>query len=188
MSRDILNPKYWRQRLDQAKAAREVHRAIFVTTSEKWNEIEKVHKDQLAKIINPTDSILDVGCGWGRLLSLLPSTWEGQYVGVDLSPDFIRMAQNAFFHSTKLRLHAFPFLNPQFVLGDMLDLRTFQQLSQYQTNGKFDWAVMISFRPMVIRELGIEKWEIIKKRVATLTKNLLYLEYDPKVGAEIETS
>jgi len=43
--------------------------------------------------INPTDSVLDVGCGTGRLLCELASTYQGaRLAGIDPSPEMLAIA------------------------------------------------------------------------------------------------
>jgi SAM-dependent methyltransferase len=48
--------------------------------------------------ITPNDSILDVGCGFGDLLSFLSETinYTGKYTGIDITPEFISVSQNKF--------------------------------------------------------------------------------------------
>jgi ubiquinone/menaquinone biosynthesis C-methylase UbiE len=41
--------------------------------------------------INSNDSILDVGCGFGDLLTFLKETinYQGKYTGIDITPEFL---------------------------------------------------------------------------------------------------
>src|SRR5688572_5696278 len=92
MTQPILDPQYWKERLEQAQRGH-LHHAVFRCPLDRWQRIEARHSEILARLIGPTDSVLDAGCGYGRLLDLLPATWRGGYLGVDLSPDLIRLAE-----------------------------------------------------------------------------------------------
>lgn len=162
MKKPIFDPEYWRKRLEIAV---EPHHAIFVCVTEKWRRIEEKHREILGRIIQPTDSILDAGCGWGRLLELMPDDWCGDYTGVDISPDFLGMA-------------AYNYPQRHFILGD---IRCVVNLDK-----TYDYAVMISIRPMMIREAGVRIWNVMEKALRTVSRKLLYLEYDEKDEGSIE--
>lgn len=153
MTEPILDPDYWKQRLKQA---REPHQAIFRCPLDRWLRIEDRHREILGYLISPRDSILDAGCGWGRLLTLLPGDWDGRYLGVDLSPDFIAKAQGAY-------------PKKEFIVGDLRAL---------EFPDRFDWAILISIRPMVKRNLGDGIWEQMEVELKRVARRLLYLEYD----------
>lgn len=75
-------------------------------------------------------TVLDVGCGYGRLLDFLASkkAYIGEYLGIDIVPEFIEKA---------IRIHA---VNPkkpesQFLVGDFL--------AQDFTYRKFDVAISL---------------------------------------------
>lgn len=71
-----------------------------------WNEMR-----QFAEYVQPGQTVLDLGCGNGRLLDALPTPLN--YVGVDLSEALIEQARSKFVdHSSQ----------PQFTVGDMRDL------------------------------------------------------------------
>lgn len=162
--RPILDLEFWRKRLFDARRG-ELHHAVYVCPKAEWDAICERHRKILAETIRPTDKILDCGCGWGRLLDLMPLDWHmrslhsHQYLGVDLSPDFIQLAKE---------------LRPQhyFLVGD---LRRLHEV----TNGGYDIAVLISVRGMVIRELGRDVWNEMEIQIRKVAKRLLYLEYTP---------
>jgi cyclopropane fatty-acyl-phospholipid synthase-like methyltransferase len=137
-------------------ASDEQHRAIYMTDRDTWEAIEQRHKQILARTIGPQDSILDAGCGWGRLLTLLPPSWNGGYLGIDLSPDFIALARKRHRGRT-------------FWCASLLNLPP--------VHGTYDWAVFISIRPMVIKNLGQQAWDIMEANLRQVAKKLLYLEY-----------
>lgn len=153
MSNPVLDPDYWAERL---RTAREQHRAICECDLDKWRSYEAKHKEILKRLIKPTDSVLDIGCAWGRLLDLLPP--HGKYCGVDLSPDFIKMA-----------MHKFP--GKRFILGDARNLYKF-------VDAEFDWSVLVSIVPMLRREVSDEVADQVVKEALRVSRRVLYLEYD----------
>jgi SAM-dependent methyltransferase len=165
MPKPILDPAFWRERLASAK---EPHHAIFVCPGEQWRRIEAKHREILARTIGPADSVLDAGCGWGRLLGLMPEGWGGYYLGVDLSPDFIAAAKPRAVHQRR-----------EFYCADLRDL-------DFLESGGFDWAVAVSVRPMVRRELGEETWRQMERELRRVARRRLYLEYDPDCEGFVE--
>lgn len=175
MTEPILEPDYWRKRLADA---RERHHAVFCCPLGTWQAIEAKHREILTRHIKPCDSVLDAGCAWGRLLDLLPDHWKGTggYLGVDLSPDFIALARKE---------------HPDYVFR-ISDLRAIDnRLDDNDTSPnalclKFDWAVLISIRPMVKRNLGDEVWAAMETELRRVAKRLLLLEYDPASEGSVE--
>ena len=157
---DIANPGYWRERIEKAK---ELHHSIFICDAARWERIENKHRQILANHILFADNVLDAGCGYGRLLGMMPRMWVGGYVGVDISPDLISLSvyDNAFI---------------------CCDLRNIP----LETEPKFDWCVLISIRPMVIRNLGKKEWDKMEMECRRLSKKLLYLEYDETDEGSVE--
>lgn len=156
MAEPILDPAYWRSRLQTAPYGC-LHHAVFKCPKERWQRIEEEHRAVLAAQVEDTDCVLDAGCGYGRLLDLMPRTWTGGYIGVDLSPDFVLLAQQRY----QLR---------QFLVGDLrkLPFRDFE----------FDVAVLVSIRPMVRRNLGEAAWLEMQAELNRVSERLLFLEYD----------
>lgn len=164
MSEPILDPRYWARRLrDAPKGA--LHHAIFKCPIDRWLRIEEKHREILKKVIHSDDNIYDGGCGWGRLISLLPQDWKGWYLGVDVSPDFIHIANEQYPSVT----------HPTccFSVGDLRGVGK----KPYGGN-KFDWAILVSIRPMFIRNVGQEGWDEIQMGLMRIAKRILFLEYD----------
>lgn len=164
MSEDIANPAYWKDHLYRAQKFTELHHSIFRCPLETWMKIEAKHKQIIAQHVGNTDSVLDCGCGYGRLLTMMPKDWEGGYLGVDISPDMIDLARE--WHSGR-----------QFVISD---LRNLQWIGH-----KYEWAILISMRPMIRRNMGDEVWEQIKKQIRQHANKLIFLEYDESDSGEI---
>lgn len=173
MTEPIHDTEYWRKRLVTAPEEN-LHHAIFRCPKSHWERIEAKHREILAYYIKDTDLILDCGCGWGRLYDLLPRVYglHRRYLGIDLSPDFIALAR---------KLHpGIPFQE-----GDLLNLSSVF-LPTDPDLGEWDWAVMISIRPMVKRNMGEKVWAQMEEQIRKVAKKLLYLEYDPDDEGSVE--
>lgn len=160
----VGDPLYWRERLDKAKRLGSLHHAVFLCPEERWTRIEDKHREILAKVLKPDTSVLDCGCGYGRLLTLMPDWWRGAYLGVDVSPDFVQLA-----------METFP--GREFLCADLLQGGDF---------GEWDLAVLISVRPMVKRNLGEKVWETMEGVVRGAAKRVLCLEYDAACSGFLE--
>lgn len=168
MSKPIFESSFWSERL---RTARQPHHAVFVCQKPHWDAIAARHREIIARHVRPADAILDAACGWGRMIDLLPPG-EYEYVGVDLSPDFIDLAR---------REH--PQSRYEFVVGDLRDL---SGVLEARRGRKFDWAIAISVKHMVIREAGMEAWQTIENELKRVSKKILYLEYDTNDEGTIE--
>lgn len=162
MAEPVDSPAYWAERLAAAREKGELHQAVFICPGEKWKAIEAKHREILAKLIGPNDRILDAGCAWGRLLGLLPEKWQGTYLGIDLSPDFIKMARELYPH----RL---------FLVGDL------RNLPDHLPNKGFDWGILISIKPMVVGQMGQAAWEAMEQELRLVCNKLLFLEYNEQL-------
>lgn len=161
MSEDVLNPDYWENRLATTKT---LHQSVFLNSTEEWRRIEDKHRKILARHIKRKTSILDLGCGYGRLLSLLPRYWNGKYLGIDICPAFIDLARRAY-------------------RGRKFKVRNMEDLSGIV---EFDLGILISVRPMLIRNIGGEYWDKVHEGIRKVAHNLLYLEYDYTDEGELE--
>lgn len=151
----ISDVGYWRDRLHKAKLQ---HHAIYMCGQAEWDAIADKHREILAKLVGAHDSVLDAGCGWGRMLTLMPTDWSGDYCGIDLSPDFIRMAKTEY---------------PQtdFQVGDLRDLSGLG-------DKVYDWAILISIRRMVINNMGQSAWDQMEGQLKQHARRLLFLDYE----------
>lgn len=175
MSELISDPRYWARRLREAQSKGLLHEAIFKVNLDRWRLIEDKHREILKAHLKKVVSVLDCGCGWGRLLTLAPTDWNGGYVGVDLSPDFVNLARKNF--PTK-----------DFVVGDLRDLSFLSDYAPLHAGpgDKFDLAVLISIRPMIRRNLGDEVWAKVEAEIRKWAAKILYLECDPEDGGSLE--
>lgn len=163
----VLSPEYWESRSKRSKETGQRHQAVFLCHFSKWKAIETRHREILRETIRPTDSVLDVGCGYGRLIDMMPDDWTGRYVGVDVYDGFV---------SEGIERHRGRPCT-EFVTADVRDLGGFPF--------RFDWAVMISVRPMIKRNCGEGVWGEMERVVKSLVGRILYLEYDENDKGEI---
>jgi SAM-dependent methyltransferase len=151
----ILSLAYWKKRIEEAQWE---HSSVFITDPDTWAAVEARHREILSAMIAPFDSIFDAGCAWGRLLDLLPKNWNGRYLGVDLSPDFLEIAKKRY-------------KGKRFLEADLRDLHT--------VIGGYDWAICISIKEMVIRNLDRRVWFGIELELRRIARRVLLLEYSP---------
>lgn len=150
MPNNVGDTEFWKVRLKEAWRIGELHKSVYNTIKEDWEFICKVHKTICDRII--IGKVLDVGCGYGRL-----SEWfRDDYSGIDFSEDFIKKAKELY-------------PRKEFIQGDIKDMP--------YVDKEFDWAVCISIKEMVERELGLDVWQEMKKEIMRVAKKVLVLEY-----------
>jgi len=131
-----------------------VHYSVFRVSKENWEKIQKSHNRVVKEYIDSeNDQVLDVGCAFGR--TYIKNIKN--YVGIDLSPDFINIAKEKY-------------PDKSFINVDM---------ENYHPEFKFDWAICSSIKEMIIRENGIEDWEKKEEHLKKICKRILILEYTP---------
>ena len=167
MPEPVTNPDYWKERLRSALLRGKLHEAVFLENETRWKAIEEKHSRILCRHIGREDSILDAGCGYGRMLDLLPSYWQGLYQGIDVCKEFIDLAKAKYS------------VDYDFAVGSLHDMSKFADRA-------FDWAILISVRPMLIRNMGEEYWLKCERELKRVAKKLLYLEYDPNDNGSVE--
>lgn len=138
---------FWKERLETAQ---ELFHSVFKTSRGDWEYILKCHLEILAKL-KVSGKILDAGCGYGRLSIYFPD-----YLGIDLSPDLIAKARELYPEKT-------------FAVGDL----TATGLEDKQ----FDWAICISIKGMIERELGPSYWKKMEDELKRVAHKVLILEY-----------
>lgn len=162
----IGQARYWARRLREAQEG-QLHHSIFKCPLDRWRRIEDKHREIILSTILANESVLDAGCGYGRLLGLIYPNWQGRYHGFDLSPDFIALARE---------------IRPgrEFAVGLMEEYPLTFPPKMY------DWGVLISIRPMVKRHQGEEAWNRMETALRHACDKLLYLEYDETDQGSVE--
>ena len=186
--RPVHTPEYWKQRLAEAP---DLRRAMWVENDDCWDRAEAKHRAILAREIKPTDSVLDAGCGYGRLLDLMPKEWKGNYLGIDISPELTAKA---------IVLHP----DHHFRVNDLTSLKYMEKCAKcgwpcpaglMLFTGQcpkcdcsswdpfqFDVAVCMMLRHMLTAHVGIEYWQRVEKELLRVAKRLLVLEPEEVLG------
>lgn len=71
-----------------------IQAAVYDASPQHEEVIRAKGRQVLAEFVRPGMSVLDLGCGFGAVRSLLP--WDVRYVGVDLFSVFIEEARRVF--------------------------------------------------------------------------------------------
>jgi len=156
MPKPIDKIEFWKERIETAVKP---HYSVYVIHEVGWKQIFNAHKTIISQLIKPTDTVLDAGCGYGRMSVLFDN-----YTGVDFSPDFIELATKQF-------------PNKNFIQADLKKLPFHEE--------QFDWAICVSIKKMVEDNLGIETWESMAKELKRVAKKVLILEYEDPNPYEI---
>lgn len=153
MFNDVTNPVFWRDRLSTCGG--DLQRAMFTGSSD---EFATAHADQMRQLhkagIRPTDSVLDVGCGYGRLLTLMPADWAGDYVGIDVSPDLIALARILY---PARRFHVIDRGRMPFV------------------DERFDVAVAVWLRTMLVDNGKLDVWQRVELEMCRVARRVIII-------------
>jgi ubiquinone/menaquinone biosynthesis C-methylase UbiE len=155
-NKPIDKPEFWKQRIDTAQ---QEHFSVYVIEKNGWNLINQIHKKIILDNIPKDANVLDAGCAYGRWADLFEN-----YIGIDLSPDFIKLAEGK--HKDK-----------KFLVGNLKNLPFVDK--------EFDWSVCVSIKKMVIDNLGDEEWNKIEKELKRVSKKILILEYEMPLEFEV---
>lgn len=156
MSEPIFDPAYWRTRLAKAYETERAWAAVFDLSHRAWDAMRDRHKAFLRTHIKRDDAVLDIGCGWGRLLGMMPEFWlRNVYHGVDLSPDMIDMAQRIY--------PEYPF-----TIHDIRDPIVLPR--------KFDVAVCIGIRHMILAHMSEAVWNQMLRNIRPHVRQVICME------------
>lgn len=150
----VLDPAYWRHQLKRAGA--NLHLAVWCSPRRWLRHHDRRHRLVLEKFVGPRQSVLDAGCAYGRLLGVMPESWAGDYLGVDLCPEFVDLAR---------RRHP----GREFLVADLRDLGAVRR--------RYDWAVLVSVKHTVIGNAGLEVWAQAEAELRRVAGRLLFLEW-----------
>lgn len=154
----VLDKGFWRGRYKNAQklGPKHHHKAVYDISDEVWDRIQLEHGEILQKFFHPyiKTSVLDAGCGMGHLAEILPDNIN--YIGVDISPEFVTHAQ---------RSHP----NRTFEVGDISHLRF--------PDHSFDLCICRSVRSMIVANYGDCAWRPIEKELLRVSNRLITLDY-----------
>lgn len=168
MPEPIFDPDYWRRRLSSGP----LHHSVFKCDYQRFLRIEEQHRRILFEKIGQYHGVLDVGCGYGRLLSLMPDNWKGEYLGIDLAPAMVDAAHRN--HGDLISAEMKKSGLRRFEVMDVRDLVK----REWEFIPRFDWAVLISVRGMIINNEGAAVWDKIQAQLHAVCERTLVLEYD----------
>lgn len=166
---NVTDPEWWAARVRACGG--DLQRAQFDGNAEAFAAHHNRQMNELRRAgIKPTDSVLDAGCGYGRLLTMMPPEWDGYYCGVDSCREFIQIAQvlwsgRLFFRSDLTIVYDELGFNGYFYHGQGLKYLD-----------KFDVAVCVWVRSMLVsRELG-ETWGKIETELHRVARRVVVID------------
>lgn len=156
---DVTNPDYWRDRMYGAFASGERHRLMFNGSVEQFNEVESQQKKAL-RAIRRGQSVIDVGCGYGRLPELLRvQGWTGRYVGYDVSPDLVGVARKWWPDKSTHSFHVADLIN-----------------SPPVPSSRADWAVALWIKTMLANSGMLPEWDRIEEWMGRVAHQVLVID------------
>lgn len=155
MVEPVQDPLFWKKRIE--KCGGQLHRAIFNGSIDQFSPLEQRHRLYLREKIGLGDSVIDCGCGYGRLTDFLPDGYHGFYWGVDISPDLILLGR---------------ILHPDYRLS-VMDLRDMSAIPSQS----LDHAVVCSIKTMVIRNCGQGEWDKMEAEINRVARKVHYLTF-----------
>ena len=168
MNKPVEDPEFWKARLQETMDTRpkELYRSVLNLTRPVMDRAEAAHRTLLRAVVQDATAVLDVGCGIGRILDCLPTSWRGNYLGIDISPELLDAARRR--HPKK-----------DFVLCRAQDVRR-------QTEGTYDVAIACSFKSMIVANVGEETWQKMRSAVLECAEMLVILEIGDPFRMEVE--
>lgn len=167
----VQSPEFWRDRLfDVVSRGDDLHKAVYNVDYSAWSSINEQCRTIIGNLARPGQIVLDAGCGYGSLAPFVP---DGVfYVGVDISPDLIELANRR--HGSKA---VNPRPNTRFIVGTLLALPF--------RDREFDLVVVRSIRKMVIRNQGEAAWLPLDREVRRVGQRVLWMEYEEGLVWEV---
>ena len=154
MTEPIFDPLFWKERLKNCQG--QIHKSVVHIAKSQLDEINLEHKKQLLDSIEELDSVLDVGCGYGRILPLMPTHWTGSYTGIDICPEFIEQCKKDY-HNKEFKV---------------MDMRFLQFPAK-----SFDVGIVSGIKNMVIRNKSLDEWILIESELHRVCKRLVFLTF-----------
>ena len=143
-NKPVNTSEFWKERIEQSKHTGDIRHSVFRAPQQEWDKVCSDHQNIIETFIGKHSDVLDAGCGYGRGIDLMPLDWDGRYVGVDQSQDFIDIAEQKY-------------------TDDRYEFYCENLTSLPFDDGEFDVAICTSVMIMVVQNLGWFKWEEIQK-------------------------
>lgn len=173
---EILIDNFWAERLKLAvrRGKHQHHRAVYDLVKDEMDKIDEKHREILARHITIGSSILEVGCGYGRVIPLLPPEVH-TYIGVDKSKSMIDFGR-------KWTKTLTPDVLPKHIMlltGDGGEVLS-NEMDRY-----YDVVFVVSVREMLIKHGLKEMWGKIFAEGCRVGKKFIILEYDVTSEGEV---
>lgn len=152
MSMPVTDPAFWRERVYVALARGEIHRLIFDGSLDQLKPFDDRLRAALS-VVRGMDTVLDVGCGYGRALTLTPRGWRGEYHGVDASEDLVEVAR--VIHPDR----RFDVAKGEYTLK-----------ACEATGRRFDWVVFGWMRTMLVDNGHADLWRKMEASAAAVAR------------------
>ena len=158
MTLPVMDKEFWKERLfDAISHGKDLHQVIYNTDYAVWRGVQERTKEIFHGVINNGTKVLDAGCGYGSAYEVICGTY---YVGIDISPELIRIAKTRHPHA-------------DFRVGNLTSLPEFE-------NGYFDVCICRSLRGMILSNVGVVEWNRIEKELKRVSKKVYLIEYGDK--------
>ena len=153
--RAVRDIEFWRERLRDLK---DPIKAIIDNFD--WEPVDKFHLSAIRKHIQPHETVLDIGCGPGRIAHWFAPE---QYTGIDFVPEFVELANER---------------NPKY----HFQVHDIKEPMPYEDNW-FGLAIGISVREIFITGSSEEEWRKALKEILRVASVFIHLPYgnnDPR--------
>lgn len=163
----VTDPGFWRRRILWAAAAgKSISSVIWDTDPATWEAMNAETRRILKRHLQAGEKVLDVGCGFGGLVPLLPKGVH--YLGIDVSPELVEVA--------RLRYPDFSFR-----------VESARAFAASAAPKSVSWAVCRSVRKMLIREEGEDYWGRVLADLVRTAHQVLILEYEELPSRSVVT-
>jgi len=166
---------FWQERIYRAFAqGGMLHQVILNDSYDLWCWIQSAYAKLVKEHIPPGAMVLDAGCGYGALLSCFDeAALPVRYVGVDFSPDLIRLAKLRYIEQDITpAVH-----RREFAVARLESLP--------YPDKHFHWTVVRSVDGMIKESLSPEAWEPMHKELRRVSQRILLGGYPTQVGDPI---
>lgn len=156
-SEEYFNDDFWKPRVQEARLTKQYYQCIFRMSDEYYIRVQNKTKELLTSInlVNEDVTILDMGCGIGSIIDILPKHNPLKYLGIDLSTSVIGLARE---------------LHPDYVF-EVADARSIRYPDK-----QFDLTIARYFFRPIVEKIGKEVADICLEEVKRVSKTLLIID------------
>lgn len=161
--REVFEQEYWRKRIVHAISIGKIRDAICIISDSDWSKIQYNTSKALKELLNPDESVIDIGCGIGSLLECYPFDPQ-KYLGTDFCDYLISICK---------------IYHPQykFQVADARDLRQFQ-------DQQFDWVIARGVTGMIKDNIGLIDCKLVVTEMKRIGKRVISMGCNPSTDLE----